>query len=101
MELHTTGFSIMGPDGSPAATSFTDKIPPSFDGHSRYELYRQHVELWLCLTNLDDTKQGPTVIGRLPGEPKSSAKSLGTAAISAPDGALKLLEHLDRSLWSW
>ncbi len=87
----------MGPEGSSAATSFTDKIPPSFDGHSRYKLYRQDVELWLCLTNLDDTKQGPASIGRLSGEPKSSAKSLGTAAISAPGGALKILEHLDRS----
>ncbi len=97
MELNSAGSSVMGPEGSSIATSFSDKIPPSFDGHSRYELYRQDVELWLCLTILDDTKQRPAIIGRLAGEPKSSVNSLGTAVISAPDGAQKILEHLDMS----
>ncbi len=97
MERNSAGSSVMGPEMSSIVTSFSDKIPPSFDGHSRYELYGQDVELWLCLTNLDDTKQGPAIIRRLEGEPKYSARSPGTAVISAPDGAHKIHEHLDRS----
>ncbi len=53
MEPSSAGSTVMGPEGSHVAASFMDKIPPSFDGHSSYELYRQDVELWLGLTNLE------------------------------------------------
>lgn len=49
------------------------------------------------MTSLSATKQGPALIGRLSGEAKSDAKTLGVAAISALDGATQILDHLDKS----
>ena len=88
----------MGPEGIPIPTSsFSERLPPQFDGHTSYAVYRQDVELWLVLTSLEKCKQGPALIGRLAGEAKASAKTLGVSAISSNDGALKILEHLDKS----
>ncbi len=70
-----TSSTVMGPDGSiHSSSTFTEKLPPSFDGHSNYSVYRQDVELWLCLTSLDEEKQGPALIGRLSGELKLPPK---------------------------
>ena len=64
----------MGPEGLSLSTSpFSERLPPEFDGHSSYEVYRPDVELWLLLTSLDKGKQGPALIGRLSGEARSSA----------------------------
>ena len=93
----SASLSVMGPEGSPTVSSFSEKLPPSFDGHSQHSLYRQDVEIWLCLTTLEKNRQGPAIVGRLSGEPKASAKSLGTAIIAAEDGAQKILEKLDKS----
>ncbi len=92
------GSTVMGPEGSVHGSStFTEKLPPSFDGHSNYSVYRQDVELWLCFTSLDKEKQGPALIGRLSGEAKASAKTLSVAVITGRDGADKILQHLDKS----
>ena len=88
----------MGPESiAVPASSFSERLPPQFDGHSSYSVYRQDVELWLVLTSLDKCKQGPALIGSLSGEAKASAKTLGLSVISSDDGATKILEHLDKS----
>ena len=44
---------VMGPEGSVSGTGdFSDKIPPSFDGHGDYCAYREDVVLWINLTSL-------------------------------------------------
>ena len=88
----------MGPEGMVEQTSaFSERLPPCFDEHSSYPVYRQDVELWPVLTSLEKSKQGPALIGRLSGEAKASAKTLSVSAISSVDGAKKVLEHLDKS----
>ncbi len=88
----------MGPECSiHSSSTFTEKLPPSFDGHSNYSIYRQDAELWLCLTSLDKEKQGHALIGRLSGEAKASAKMFYLAFITGRDGADNILEHLYKS----
>ena len=88
----------MGPEDTMASTSgFTDKIPPSFNGRENYSSYREDVALWVNLTGLGKTKQGPALVGRLSGEAKNSAKSITVTNICAEDGVTQLLAHLDKS----
>eukprot|EP00171_Calliarthron_tuberculosum_P023568 IDg23568t1 len=90
--------SVMGPEGSPVHSStFTDKVPPSFDGHSEYSVYRQGVELWTFLTTLDNKKHGPALIGRLSGEAKAAAKTIPIAEITSEGGVTTILQRLDKS----
>lgn len=97
------GSIVMGPAAPEAETStplsqFTDKTPPTFDGHTvEYSSYRDDVLLWSRLTTLPDTKQGPAIIGRLVGEPKKSAKSVNIDDICSEKGVEKILERLDKS----
>ena len=51
----------------------------------------------MVLTSLEKCKQGPALIGRLSGEAKASAKTLGVRTISSENGANLILEHLDKS----
>jgi len=85
----------MGTSSATHGGAYSEKIPPMFDGHSSYDVYRADVELWNHYTSVAETKRGVALIGRLYGEAKSSAKSLGTAVIFAADGAKKILDHLD------
>jgi len=87
----------MGPEGSPDVGAFTKNMPPAFDGHTAYSVHRQDVELWLLLTTLIPVKRGPALIERLGGEAKASAKTLTSAVIAAEDGAIAILNHLDKS----
>lgn len=54
------------------------------------------MELWKILTTLDERRQGATLIGRHSGEPKSSMKSLDTAAIASENGVAEIIAHLDK-----
>ena len=87
----------MGPDGVSAHGAFSKDIPPAFDGYTSFAAYRQDVEIWLLLTTLDAVKRGPALVGRLGGEAKASAKSLGATKIGATDGATQILDHLQKS----
>lgn len=51
----------MGPEHTQmnAVGSFTDKVPPSFNGRDDYTSYREDVLLWINLTSLYKVKQGP------------------------------------------
>jgi len=89
--------SVMGPGALGGRYSYSDKVPPVFDGRTTFEDYREDVELWLALTSLEGTKQGPAIVGRLFGEAKQSAKTLGVKAISKEDGAKAILDHLEKS----
>ncbi len=89
---------VMGPEGSVAETGeFSDKVPPSFDGHGDYSAYREDVILWIHLTTLSQKKQGPALVGRLSGEAKASVKTLQIDTICSPEGVPEILEHLDKS----
>eukprot|EP00171_Calliarthron_tuberculosum_P005577 IDg5577t1 len=88
----------MGPEGPAVQSSaFTDKVPPSFDGHNNYASYRQDVELWTHLTTLPAEKHGAALIGRLSGEAKAAAKTLSISEITSELGVNKILQHLDKS----
>ena len=92
------GPSVMGPGGISALPgSFTDKIPPAFDGRNDYNSYKQDVQLWQTLTSLPKTKQGAAIIGRLYGEAKSSAKTIDIKDITSEDGVEYILDQLDKS----
>lgn len=77
--------------------AFSKDTPPAFDVHTSYAAYLQDVELWMNLTSLDPVKLGPAIVGRLSGEPKAAAKSIGTKLICGETGAALILEHLDKS----
>ena len=87
----------MGPDGVSAHDAFSKDILPAFDGYTSFAAYRQDFEIWLLLTILDAIKRGPALVGRLGGEAKASAKSLGATKIGATDGAYQILDHLQKS----
>lgn len=88
----------MGPECTVAlSSSFSEKLPPSFEGRSSYAVYRQDVELWLSLTTLEANRQGSALIGRLAGESKSSAKTFGVPAITAANGAAAIINQLDKA----
>ena len=76
------------------------KIYPPFDGHTSFAAYRQDFELWLLLTTLNEKKKGPALIGRLSGGTKASAKSSATQAIGGEDGAIQILDHLEKVMVS-
>ncbi len=50
-----------------------------------------------CSRLLMQEKRGPALIGRLSGEAKAAAKSLGNEIIACADGATKIIEHLEKS----
>lgn len=58
------------------SSSFSEKLPPGFDGHMNYAVYSQQVKSWLLLTSIEKWKRGPALIGRLSGEVHESAMSL-------------------------
>lgn len=89
--------TVMGPESQTQYGSFTKDMPPAFDGHAAYSVHRQDVELWILLTTLDTSKREPALVGCLRSEAKSSTKSLGIVAIRSDDGAIQILNHLDKS----
>lgn len=88
----------MGPDDQKAPTGdFTDKVPPSFNGRNNYASYREDVLLWVNLTGLATSKQGPALVGRLSEESKASAKYISLKDICSDKGVYMLLNHLVKS----
>lgn len=89
----------MGPEEGIVAGlgQFSDKIPPAFDGKGDYRRYKNDVELWINLTALPESKQGPALIGRLSGEPKSSAMTVPIRQICSEEGVSLVLAQLDKS----
>jgi len=85
---------VMGLSGS--STSYTEKIPPYFDGHSSYRVYRADIEFWQQYTTLEETKRGVAIIARLAGEAKSSAVSIENDKIFSKTGVTEILEKLDK-----
>ena len=53
--------------------TFSDKMPPDFDGQRNYALYREDIFLWVNLTSLPATKHGPALVGRMSEEAKATA----------------------------
>ena len=89
----------MGPDhaAQPTTGEFSDKIPPRFDGHADYAVYREDISLWTNLTSLPRSKHGPAMIGRLTGEAKTAAKTVPSSEICSDDGVAKILARLDKA----
>ena len=90
---------VMGPDhaAQPTTGEFSDKIPPRFDGHADYAVYREDISLWTNLTSLPRSKHGPAMIGRLTGEAKTAAKTVPSSEICSDDGVAKILARLDKA----
>ena len=89
--------TVMGPGPDQPSSGFSDKIPPSFDGHTNYASYREDVKLWSKLTSLSPAKHGPAIIGRLLGEAKTAAKTLSIDDICGDKGVSLILERLDKA----
>lgn len=80
-----------------SACEFSDKVPPSFDGHTNYSSYREDVSLWVHLTTLPPATQDPVIIVRLQGEDQMAVKSLSTEDICQEGGADLILKCLDKA----
>ena len=89
--------SVMGPGPDQASIGFSDKIPPSFDGHANYASYREDVNLWSKLTSLVANKHGPAIVGRLSCEAKTADKTLSPDDICGDKGVTLILERLDKA----
>ena len=88
----------MGPEDTPAHLgTFSDRIPPVFNGRSDYASYHEDALLWVNLTSLPSTKHGPALVGRLSEEAKASARTLSIEELCSEEGVDLLLEHLDKS----
>ena len=87
----------MGPGPDQSTAGFSDKIPPTFDGHGNYASYREDVNLWANLTSLPSAKHGPAIIGRLLGEAKTAAKTLSIEEICGEKGVSLILGRLDKA----
>ena len=84
--------------GVVSKSTFDNKTPPFFDGHSpSYKVYRQDVLLWERLTDLAKGKRAFATIGSLDGEPKAYAKTLSVSILAGDDGVTRVLERLDKA----
>ena len=76
--------------------SFTDRIPPSFDGYGDYQHFKENVLLWDSITGIDPRKRAATLIGHLTGQAQVIAKTLPLSTLTAEDGLVSLLSELDQ-----
>lgn len=87
----------MGAENQTSHRAFSKELLPAFDGQSSFAAYKQDIEIGLILTNLTAAKQGAARIGRLSGEAKSAAKTLGTPVIGGISGTDSIIEHLEKA----
>ena len=69
-----------------AISGITPKVPPSYDGTTSCFKYEELIEVWLGLTVLDASKQGPALKNRLHGNAEKYKPLLNRDSPKAEDG---------------
>ena len=78
------------------ASGYTIKVPPRMDGGDNYETWKNDLEMWSQLTDLEPEKQAFAVHGVLDGAARIASGELGKAVLGKKDGLDKLIEKLDQ-----
>ena len=71
------------------------KVPPAFDEKKSYESWKNEVEIWRLVTDLDKKKQALAVALSLPGRARDSALEIAAGDLNKDDGMTTLLTKLD------
>ena len=71
------------------------KIPPVFHEGSNYEGWKNEVNIWKLVTDLDKKKQALAVTLSLSGKPREVALEIPSASLNSEDGMTVLINALD------
>ncbi|KAK7907197.1 hypothetical protein WMY93_015809 [Mugilogobius chulae] len=71
------------------------KIPPPFDEKTSYETWKNEIEIWRLVTDLDKKKQALAVTLSLAGRARESALEIPAGDLNADTGMATLLTKLD------
>ena len=71
------------------------KTPPHFDEKKSYESWKNEVEVWRLVTDLEEKKQALAVALSLTGRARDSALEIAAADLNVDGGMLILLTKLD------
>ncbi|CAL9692558.1 unnamed protein product [Knipowitschia caucasica] len=71
------------------------KIPPPFDEKTSYETWKNEIEIWRLVTDLDQKKQALAVTLSLAGRARESALEIPAGDLNADTGMAALLAKLD------
>ena len=77
-----------------SSTSY-NKAPPKLSGCKTYNDWVKLIGIWLTLTPLEKSKQGPALILSLEGKAQEVALQLDASEISADNGAQNVIEKLN------
>lgn len=73
----------------------TSKVPPAFDERKSYESWKNEVEIWRLVTDLDKKKQVLAVALSLMGRARDCALEIAAGDLKSNDGMTTLLTKLD------
>ncbi|XP_062409954.1 uncharacterized protein LOC134100639 [Sardina pilchardus] len=71
------------------------KVPPLFDEKKSYESWKNEVEIWKLVTELDKNKQALAVALSLSGRARNAALEIAAADLNKDNGLTTLLHKLD------
>ena len=71
------------------------KVPPAFDEKKSYESWKNEVEIWRLVTDLDKKKQALAVSLSLTGRVRDSALEIAAGDLNKDDRMTTLLKKLD------
>ena len=77
-------------------SGYTMKVPPSMGGVDNYETWKNDLEIYSELTDLEPEKRAFAVRGVLEGAARVARGELGKAVLGKRDGLDKLIEKLDQ-----
>ena len=71
-------------------------LPPALKNGTNYQEWLRDVEIWQCVTNLPEKKQGPALYRALQGHAKATCSSIAVKDLCEKDGMKILIEKLDK-----
>ena len=80
---------------SPSSSTSYNKAPPKLSVSKSYNDWVKLINIWLALTPLEKTKQGPALILSLEGKAQEVALQLDANEISAENGAQNVINKLN------
>ena len=78
------------------AASNNYRLPPGFDEGKSYENWKNEVEMWRRVTDLDKKKQALAVALLLNGRPRDIALEIQADDLNKDDGMTTLIRELDK-----
>ena len=74
----------------------TTKVPPSYDGRSRWFAFEDAIDDWCDITELDNHKRGPALRNRLEGEAAIHKRLLDRYRLKDPNHGVKYFKSFPR-----